>query len=396
MNTLIACCWPPDSGQGISTLSKELAISYANAGYTVYYFSPKPKSFSWYKENQISPIWTKTDGINTRYINKIISQINNLDIKLIVNNDHPLLQSLLQYFSCKKIIICHAMEWSTFSLAIYNHKHADYIIAISSDMYKKLHRHGVNKEKLSLIHNGVSDITHKYKPSSHQINHPIKCIFAGNWTPTKGADLIVSMLMSSKDKIEWLQLDAFGAGKLWSKKLNQSKSWFNFHGLVSREEFTRNLAEADCLLFPSRIEGCPMTVLEALCLGVIPIVSNGKGAMREIIRNEENGFILDNKTWKNDIWKLLNRLNNDRGILIEMKKEARSSFEKYYHIDNMRENINLLAKQNIPIDTSNNKNLKLVKWHRTMHDAPIITRLLNKYYYKSGILRYKTLRGFNA
>jgi glycosyltransferase involved in cell wall biosynthesis len=49
---------------------------------------------------------------------------------------------------------------------------------------------------------------------------------------------------------------------------------------------------ADVLLLPSRFEGVPLTVLEALAFGNV-IVATGVGAVGEIVRDKENGFLLD-------------------------------------------------------------------------------------------------------
>lgn len=55
---------------------------------------------------------------------------------------------------------------------------------------------------------------------------------------------------------------------------------------LPKEEFEKTLSSSCFLLLPSREEGCPMVLLEAMRFGVIPIVSNGKGAMRKLLGME--------------------------------------------------------------------------------------------------------------
>jgi glycosyltransferase involved in cell wall biosynthesis len=52
------------------------------------------------------------------------------------------------------------------------------------------------------------------------------------------------------------------------------------------------LAAADLFVLPSRYEGFPGAVLEAMALG-LPVVASGIAPVREIIEPEENGILVD-------------------------------------------------------------------------------------------------------
>ncbi|MXE01528.1 glycosyltransferase family 4 protein, partial [Escherichia coli] len=80
---------------------------------------------------------------------------------------------------------------------------------------------------------------------------------------------------------------------------------------LPKEEFEKTLSSSCFLLLPSRVEGCPMVLLEALRFGVIPIVSNGKGAMREIVRHGVNGFICDLNNWCDEAYSILRNPPDD-------------------------------------------------------------------------------------
>ena len=53
-------------------------------------------------------------------------------------------------------------------------------------------------------------------------------------------------------------------------------------------------SKADLLMLPSNYEGLPMVILEAMSLGK-PIVASDVGGVSEIVRNEINGYALENK-----------------------------------------------------------------------------------------------------
>ena len=64
-----------------------------------------------------------------------------------------------------------------------------------------------------------------------------------------------------------------------------------FQKSVSFERIREEIYEADILLLPSLEEGIANVVLEAMALGTLAISSNC-GGMTEIVRNDENGFIV--------------------------------------------------------------------------------------------------------
>lgn len=62
-------------------------------------------------------------------------------------------------------------------------------------------------------------------------------------------------------------------------------------GLLTRRDVRRMLAAADVLVLPSRFEGFPMAVLEALSAGV-PVVASAVGGVTEILTDGLKDFIL--------------------------------------------------------------------------------------------------------
>jgi len=180
MKFVVACCWPPDKGQGISTVSREIAAMLIKKGNEVYYLSPQPSSFTWYEATGIKPIIIGSEQNPIEGLRSVVAQVNDLDPDAIINNDHPYVQAALPDLKTRKIIISHTMAWGTAALVRFNHEWADRIVAISYDMLQLLLMKGVSPAKLSLIMNGIKDPYEQRWVPQHNPVKPLRLVFAGN------------------------------------------------------------------------------------------------------------------------------------------------------------------------------------------------------------------------
>ena len=64
-----------------------------------------------------------------------------------------------------------------------------------------------------------------------------------------------------------------------------------FEGWVSGKKKIDLLNKADIFILPSYTEGLPISILEAMAYSV-PVISTNVGGIPEVIKNEENGYIL--------------------------------------------------------------------------------------------------------
>ena len=98
--------------------------------------------------------------------------------------------------------------------------------------------------------------------------------------------------------------------------------------LGERKDVIELLCEADAMCLPSRWEGMPIVLLEALSVGCIPICSS-VGGLPEVIADGENGFLSQSPEFE-DYIKVVRRflLLSDVEIC-QMKNRTLQSFEKY-------------------------------------------------------------------
>jgi glycosyltransferase involved in cell wall biosynthesis len=66
----------------------------------------------------------------------------------------------------------------------------------------------------------------------------------------------------------------------------------NLVGDLSHDEVLTRLPSYDVLLMPSRYEGLPLVILEAMAAGVVPVVTDLPGVADELIRHRSNGFLV--------------------------------------------------------------------------------------------------------
>ncbi|WP_246008697.1 glycosyltransferase family 4 protein [Chryseobacterium lactis] len=87
-------------------------------------------------------------------------------------------------------------------------------------------------------------------------------------------------------------------------------------------------AISNALVFPSYREGFPNVVMQAGAMGLPAIVTDINGC-NEIIKNEENGLIIQVKN-EEEIKRAMERMVNDQELYLKMKGKARQMIEDRY------------------------------------------------------------------
>lgn len=123
---------------------------------------------------------------------------------------------------------------------------------------------------------------------------PFRIVFVGRVDKFKGIDLLIDSLSKlNSDNIE--HIDIVGDGDLLtvlSNVLLQHGVSFTAHGFVSQERLFTILEKSDIVLLPSRSEGFPKVVAEAMAYGCIPVVSP-VGSIPQYIQHDIYGVLLE-------------------------------------------------------------------------------------------------------
>jgi len=145
---------------------------------------------------------------------------------------------------------------------------------------------------IQVIHNGA-DIRH-LSPSSIQLQHPPRLVFAGRFMPQKNPLAIVEALSQLQD-LDW-HCDLLGDGPLLDEVKSEIEKTgmsgrFTLRGWVTPETVLAQFAQSDILFMPSLSEGLPVVGVQALACGLALVVSD-IGGFLDLVDDGKNGCLL--------------------------------------------------------------------------------------------------------
>lgn len=125
----------------------------------------------------------------------------------------------------------------------------------------------------------------------------ITFLFFGLITEAKGIFDLIQVIAANKNKYRGkIKLLIGGNGKVEKLlsliKENEIEDIVVFLGWVNGEKKVNALNRADVYILPSYIEGSPVSILEAMSYG-LPIISTKVGGIPELVKNKENGLLID-------------------------------------------------------------------------------------------------------
>jgi len=176
---------------------------------------------------------------------------------------------------------------------------------------------------------------------------PCRILFLGAVCERKGVPTLLSALASPLlTGLDW-HCHIVGDGDLATYR-NQAKengieNRLTFHGWLSQEESHKELVESDFLVLPSRNEGLPMAILEAMSVG-LPTIATPVGEMRDAVRDGNTGLIVP----VDDIAALGEAM---RALVVDCEKRqalghaARELYLSTFDIKNYNQSIALLFKR---------------------------------------------------
>lgn len=251
----------------------------------------------------------RIEGLDISFSNakKALSLINDtLKPDILINSNSYLIGLLIPYLSdsIKVITISHSLKYIEADIAAFQQKYIDHIVALSTynKSYLDCKFRIKDSQKVNVIYNFVADgedvsnIINRKKLT----NIPV-IIYMGGSIGAKNPELvfrIVKKLLNTDEafKFYWLGADTPPLQKIQPFKsiaeLLPTDDRVVFTHRIPREEAMKISSTANIILIPSRREGCPMALLEAMRYGVITITSDYKNACRELVVDDYNGWVL--------------------------------------------------------------------------------------------------------
>jgi len=209
------------------------------------------------------------------------------------------------------------------------------VIAVSSSVKKSLIEETyVHKDKVVVIHNGIE--SKKLVGKRRNKKEDTHLVYVGRMEQEKGVFELLKMMEGLKKGVI-LNMVGDGPSQDALRGYAEVKGIENrvvFHGRVSQEEVLKILSESDIFVFFSqRIEGFPMTIPEAMFLG-LPTVVSDIGGNSDAVVNGKTGYLVDPKNFDDFVSKV-NKLIWDSDLRKEMGRGAKIRAVNNFSVDIM-------------------------------------------------------------
>jgi len=172
-------------------------------------------------------------------------------------------------------------------------ENADTIICLSQSWYEYYNKNFKGK-KLVILPN-IIDYPGKVENNRNAIVTTF--LFFGSICEAKGVFDLVNVIADKKEQYRnRIKLLIGGNGEIQHLKdlikIQQIEDIVEFLGWVNNEEKIAVLNRADIYILPSYNEGLPISILEAMSYGKA-VISTNVGGIPEIVRNKENGLLIE-------------------------------------------------------------------------------------------------------
>lgn len=218
---------------------------------------------------------------------------------------------------------------------------ADRLVCISREITEELNKKGFQGGKLVYLPNGVD--VDRFRPGGGGRrlfpSDKLNIIFSGRIVYRKGIDVLLKAFKDIVLDDPGTHLHILGSSKLQTGdefedelksfvKENDLEGSVTFHGDVDNVE--DYLREADIFAFPSRHEGLPNALLEAMACG-LPIVATSIGGVVDVVKEGKNG-ILVRPDDADAIYKAIKRLIELPDFRRSLEIAARKTVEDEYSL----------------------------------------------------------------
>jgi glycosyltransferase involved in cell wall biosynthesis len=247
---------------------------------------------------EVIAVLPKTWRTRRWHVSRLASVLSGFDAVLLNHSaaGQALLGSLPS--SCIAATILHNDVDEIYQIGLANATNVDHLVCVSSKILSEVKRRGAPAAAAIRIPHGIDVPPTWPKEGQSRNGRPLKVIFVGRVNHVqKGIWDIPPILSEVQRRGAQFTFEMVGDGE---PELSQLRREFatkfpeisvQFHGRQSHADTLQLLSQADILLMPSRFEGLPITLLETLAQGVVPIASRLPGVTDDAVENGVNGIL---------------------------------------------------------------------------------------------------------
>lgn len=288
---------------------------------------------------------------NLKIANYILK--NKIDF-VYVNDLRALLYSVLATKILRKKTIWYIRN--DLELSIFTKiglRFSDKIITIAKGVLRRLPKEEINRysHKMTNIYTGFDfGDYHLFNKSNSKkslgIPNTHKVIgYLGSVNERKGLDILVDAFIdfnkTQQNNLMLLIVGNVSPGyeSFWNKQLKKlNNSGLLFKHLSFMDDISKAYCAMDIFILPSRSEGLPRVVIEAIA-HKIPVIATDVGGVKEIIKNEDLGLVIE-KEDKLDLIKSIDLLLSSDHLRETITKNAFLNIKKDFSTENFVRNIN--------------------------------------------------------
>lgn len=132
-----------------------------------------------------------------------------------------------------------------------------------------------------------------------------------------------------------------------------------------------------------------MALIEAMAFGLVPIVSDGEGAMDVMVQSGVSGFVCHLTNWSEQMFECLRILRKNAELRLQMRRQARARYELCFQ---SKGTIDLLLSliESPTVDRSLRADtIDLLDWHRPLITGVPKSDILQRFRIRTGILKHR-------
>tara|TARA_Y100000310_G_scaffold342413_1_gene445580 strand:+ start:8576 stop:9673 length:1098 start_codon:yes stop_codon:yes gene_type:complete len=257
----------------------------------------------------LKPDIIHTHGFRHPHSNKVIKIAKKLKVPCYLTTHAPFLEKGLRNPISQLAVNLFNIFLSKKILNSYTR-----VFAISKWEVPHLIKLGCNPKKIHDLPNGVSKEFHKIKPK-----HKKKAIYMGRVAPIKNIETV----LSAAKELPEIKFTIYGPVEKNYKIKSELKNVKIINKPYAQKEQILELKNNSIFILPSKREGMPLSLLEAMASGLVCISSDTQGG-KELIVNNKTGIIFKAGNQKQLVESILDIVNN-KALWTKISKAGKNS-----------------------------------------------------------------------
>jgi len=268
---------------------------------------------------------------NLAFIAKKMAGKMNTNTAIIVATDYLEMAMVQSERITRKVVHIVLGDFKHYyDIAVLNEGIIDTYIAISLEIYNNL---------CAVLPHRKEDIKQFYYPTPFvgktrlkNSDRNLKIIYVARFEEGKNVMLlpqIDDILINYNISVQWTIV---GNGELREKLEQQltGKDNFTLAGFLSNDELHTLYHDHDIFIITSFIEGLPVSLIEAMKTGLVPIVSDIPGGIREIVTSDHIGLLCDPHN-AHDFADKIRYLDANRECMEQMSLQGKNEIDLKFH-----------------------------------------------------------------